>query len=75
MATIDDLASDNEERFRDAALREFRLLHPPATRESAAFCIDCGDPIPERRRLAVPGVIRCITCAEWKDKWNRLSNH
>lgn len=25
-------------------------------------CEDCGEPIPERRREAVPGVRRCIEC-------------
>lgn len=30
--------------------------------ESLANCEDCGEPIPEARRLAVPGVRRCIAC-------------
>ena len=30
--------------------------------ESAEYCDDCGEPIPERRRAALPGVRTCITC-------------
>lgn len=28
----------------------------------ATHCEDCGEPISEARRAAVPGVRRCITC-------------
>lgn len=27
-----------------------------------ADCQDCGDPIPEARRAAVPGCTRCVDC-------------
>lgn len=30
--------------------------------ESATECEECGEPIPERRRRAVPGVRLCIDC-------------
>lgn len=30
--------------------------------ESRADCVDCGEPIPERRQLAIAGVQRCIDC-------------
>ncbi|MHC5351673.1 TraR/DksA C4-type zinc finger protein [Metapseudomonas furukawaii] len=29
---------------------------------SAEFCEDCDEPIPEPRRVAVPGVQTCIEC-------------
>ena len=35
--------------------------------ESLEFCEECGDPIPEARRKAVPGVRLCITCQQDKD--------
>lgn len=25
-------------------------------------CLDCGDPIPEARRKALPGVVHCVEC-------------
>ncbi|ABR85586.1 MULTISPECIES: TraR/DksA C4-type zinc finger protein [Pseudomonas aeruginosa group] len=31
-------------------------------RESAEECQDCGEPIPQARRQAVPGCNRCIDC-------------
>lgn len=31
--------------------------------ESAAECVECGEPIPPARRQAVPGVKLCIDCA------------
>jgi phage/conjugal plasmid C-4 type zinc finger TraR family protein len=33
------------------------------TGQSAREC-DCGDTIPEARRVAVPGVQTCVACAE-----------
>lgn len=30
--------------------------------ESAEFCEECDDPIPEPRRMATPGVKLCVTC-------------
>jgi phage/conjugal plasmid C-4 type zinc finger TraR family protein len=29
---------------------------------SATHCDECGEPIPEGRRVAVPGVRRCVSC-------------
>lgn len=36
--------------------------------ESAKFCEECGEPIPEARRNALPGVIFCIHCQNELDK-------
>lgn len=30
--------------------------------ESAEYCDECGEPIPQARRVAVPGVQHCIGC-------------
>lgn len=35
--------------------------------ESLAECEDCGGPIPERRREALPGVRRCVPCQQELD--------
>ena len=29
---------------------------------SAELCDECGNPIPEARRLAVPGIQHCVSC-------------
>ena len=36
--------------------------------ESLSECEECGDPIPEARRKALPGVRLCIACQEEADK-------
>lgn len=35
--------------------------------ESAEECAECGEPIPEARRLAIPGVKLCIDCQKARD--------
>ncbi len=47
------------------------LLHARArlpSGESEIHCIECGDDIPEKRRLALPGVKTCIQCQSARDK-------
>lgn len=36
--------------------------------ESALVCDDCDKPIPEKRRLALPGVRRCVKCQTEHDQ-------
>nr|DAL36052.1 MAG TPA_asm: DnaK suppressor protein [Caudoviricetes sp.] len=49
----------------DAALAARR---PAVFRESAVECEGCGDPIPEARRVAVPGCVFCIDCQSFAEK-------
>ena len=35
--------------------------------ESALYCDDCGEDIPERRRLALAGVRTCVQCQAERD--------
>lgn len=35
--------------------------------ESLTECAECGEPIPEARRVALPGVKICIDCQEERD--------
>jgi phage/conjugal plasmid C-4 type zinc finger TraR family protein len=35
--------------------------------ESETHCAECGDPIPEGRRRAVPGVRFCVACQSARD--------
>jgi phage/conjugal plasmid C-4 type zinc finger TraR family protein len=39
--------------------------------ESLTHCEDCGEEIPEKRRLAVPGVRRCVACQKEADDARR----
>lgn len=36
--------------------------------ESLTYCEECGEPIPQARRKAVPGVRLCIKCQSEMDK-------
>lgn len=58
-----DYATAIEEQFRALAIAT-ATRRPDGLRQSAAFCqnVACGVPIPEARRLAVPGCQFCIEC-------------
>ena len=55
---IDDTIAD--------ATRDARAKIPSG--ESAKFCAECGEPIPERRRQALPGTRTCVECQSGRDK-------
>ncbi|REC94910.1 TraR/DksA family transcriptional regulator [Kushneria indalinina] len=64
MADSIDLANENSQRRLDAALASrTRIGGMP----SLTHCDDCGDPIPEARRNAVPGVATCIDCQAFNE--------
>ena len=35
---------------------------------SLTHCLECGDPIPEKRREAEPGCELCVECKSWQEK-------
>ncbi len=41
---------------------------------SRTECEDCGEAIPEARRVAVPGVRRCVPCQEAHDADERFAS-
>lgn len=59
MSDICDQADDVIEKNREHALAQI----PRYTGISATEC-ECGEEIPEGRRLAIPGVKLCTPCAE-----------
>lgn len=77
MADITDLATEAEDMFLRQAL-EAQRKKAAGTRASAAdwrvlSAVDCegercGEPIPEERRRAVPGVRLCVTCQQRKER-------
>ena len=57
-----DRAQAREEEMRgDALADQARRAQRPVV-ESAVDCAMCGEPIPEARRQALPGVQTCIDC-------------
>ena len=43
------------------------------TGDSARYCDECGEPIPEKRRAALPGVRTCVECQSGRDSAVRHS--
>lgn len=62
MSDICDDADDVIEKTREHALAQI----PRYTGISAKEC-ECGEPIPEGRRLAIPGVQLCASCQSLAD--------
>ena len=60
---IDDTVSD--------AVKAARARLPAG--ESETHCEECGEPIPERRRQALPGVRTCVACQSGRDSAVRHS--
>ncbi|HAV7166552.1 phage/conjugal plasmid C-4 type zinc finger protein%2C TraR family [Klebsiella oxytoca] len=58
-AEIIDAAQDYIDKFTQAGVDRCRINHNAV---SATHCIDCGDDIPELRRVKVPGCQRCASC-------------
>ncbi len=48
-------------------LARLRVSRSRAPRESATHCAECEEPIPEPRRVAVPGVRLCLDCQRDRD--------
>ena len=59
-----------EDTVKDAVLRA-RALTPSG--ESAEECDDCGEPIPKKRRAALPGVRTCVACQSARDATRRVA--
>ena len=67
--TDDDAVLDQiQDTINDEVSRARRNV---PTGESFLYCEECGEEIPEARRLAVPGVRLCLHCQELADKENR----
>ena len=55
---IDSTVNDGVARVRNAV----------GQGESEAFCLECGEPIPEARRQALKGVKFCVNCQSKLDQ-------
>lgn len=70
-------AGDNavNDQIRDSIADEVRRARENLPRgESRLFCEECGEPIPEARRKALPGVRLCVSCQEESDREQRAFN-
>lgn len=74
MTDIFDRAAEIEEQFRNDAINEQqRRAAKHRAPVSATHCQEdnCGVPIPEARRTALPGVQFCVDCQQLRERQNR----
>ncbi|WP_342609222.1 TraR/DksA C4-type zinc finger protein [Vibrio tritonius] len=57
-----DDASSTETQFQKMALARQLSGTKPVTTPSQTHCLECGEPIPKARQLAIPGCLFCVTC-------------
>lgn len=69
MTEIIDQASALETMMREQAIAAHRINHNAA---SAKHCSDCGEDIPELRRVKVPGCQRCASCQQDEESRMKL---
>lgn len=65
-----DRASEIEEMHRAAAIAR-QAAHGRQQAPSAYECEECGEPIPEARRMAAPGCRCCIDCQNEMEKYGK----
>ncbi|EBH3694900.1 TraR/DksA family transcriptional regulator [Salmonella enterica] len=61
MADAMDLAQQREQEDRE---RHINTVRSRIAVPSRFLCEECDAPIPEARRIAIPGVQCCVTCQE-----------
>lgn len=64
-----DRAQELDARYRRQALDEWSKSISDG--ESETHCRECGDEIPEARRLAAPGCTRCRDCQQERENSQR----
>lgn len=58
-----DIAAEYTQQTTDARIAEqVAAYRAQAERNSATECVECDEPIPIPRQIAVPGVQRCLLC-------------
>jgi len=65
----DDAVNEQIEVSTQEAIERMRLRNVQrGMQESAEFCEECDEPIPEARRQAIAGVRLCVACQSGRDK-------
>lgn len=67
MADIADRANDHMQMMLDCSLAKINRIDGI----SEPFCLECDGEIPERRRVALPGVTLCVGCQQIKEARER----
>lgn len=61
MADAMDLAQQREQEERERLISKARIR---IAAPSNFLCEECDAPIPQARRIAIPGVAFCVTCQQ-----------
>lgn len=64
MADLADVAQAQIDITTTAALSQ----KPVYTGKSSLYCCECGEPIPDARREAIPGCSLCVYCQQTEEK-------
>lgn len=72
MVDVIDRAQKREQEDNRLAL-EAALINDVETEQpdeenGIRYCLDCGEPIPNKRLEARPDAVRCVECKDIKDK-------
>jgi len=66
-----DRAQELEMIARERAIktqqRRFAELKTAPGAQTALDCLECGEEIPEARRQALPGIMRCVKCQQYQE--------
>ncbi|SCY71080.1 TraR/DksA family transcriptional regulator [Desulfoluna spongiiphila] len=65
---ICDKANDYADHLNRNALANQLAKGRSPVGDSFTECVDCGEPIPIKRRQAMPGCVRCVSCEARHEK-------
>lgn len=65
--TRDGAVSEQIEASIDDELKRMQARRRSGDHPSRETCAECDEPIPEKRRVAIPGVQLCIDCQSERD--------
>ncbi len=64
----DGAVNDQIDASIEDELKRMQALRRTPVGDSLESCAECDEPIPEARRLAIPGVKLCIDCQQARDR-------
>lgn len=69
--TDDEMAQRESMLHTDLQIAAIRHALRDGAAVSRLHCAECGDEIPEKRRVSLPGVRLCADCQAWHEEQGR----
>ncbi|MBI1246144.1 MAG: TraR/DksA family transcriptional regulator [Alphaproteobacteria bacterium] len=60
-----------DRRFEEERAAGVAAIRAALAGNGSPACMDCGDPIPVQRRMAVPNARRCADCQDLRERGRR----